>query len=917
MNGPRRIVSFIVILLSLVGSAYGAEDFDSLMAQTEKVSDNYDRLELLIRAEKAWVDAGWSLESREYMDCMTRLLFYMSTRYETDRAGSYLPKAERLLTSPLRFQERSLLAYVILLNFSQRGAYERALELSRSMYEACRSVKPFSLQATMHVLFGIRLGSSLIDAGSYNQAVAILLGMRDLAADIPPEETVFTANKAEPAQYLVEISLELARAYMEAGDFQTALLHLRDAEMADANVSMDNAPELQKYSGGIGTLFGMRIAAAKAAAFASTGEEEQLAALVTRMDQFTATTRNLWDWIGNLRFLFQFGESKARMGDFQAAAEAIARIDSYSNRPAQGGLPDLLLDGKIRMLRERVGLAQGGAQGAALEGFSMARASFARIGYLSGVHEASMEIAKIQIAQGKHRDAMLLLESSIGGIEEILAGTEGRLKRDYLALQSDAYVFLAKARVLSGDPKGGLLAFEASRARYLYEQVLGTWNPAEQAATLERALSGIEAGTTVLEYGIAGGDLLVWRIGGGPLKAFVVSLSAITADFLKTGVVSRAAMDRLRSERLGFLKRGVQVRAVPPGAALDDFTFDDCLSFYRSLLSQPGDGTFLPAAGVLYGHLVAPFLAGPDQVPQRLVVIPDGEMAAVPFETFWDGRGFLAQRCVLSEAPSLAVRRALADRGHSTDRRPLMAFGDAEYAGGERGQADTAAGNNFQLDRMYDDFLEDPDPRLIPAFLAGQGIGGFLPLPGTRTEVSAIVSAFPGAASALGKEATREGLLAIERGRTRYRYLHIAVHGIAFPRHPEMSSLILSPDAGTPAAQSYLTAREASDLHLDADLVTLSACETGLGRIYKGEGMVGLAYGFLAGGADSCLVSLWSVSDEATAEFMRIFYAKLGGTPGGEAKALAETKREFLSGRAGTGIWTDPFYWSAFVLQGK
>jgi CHAT domain-containing protein len=102
-------------------------------------------------------------------------------------------------------------------------------------------------------------------------------------------------------------------------------------------------------------------------------------------------------------------------------------------------------------------------------------------------------------------------------------------------------------------------------------------------------------------------------------------------------------------------------------------------------------------------------------------------------------------------------------------------------------------------------------------------------------------------------------------------------------------------------------------LRLSADLVTLSACETGLGRVERGEGVVGLGRAFLAAGAQSVLVSLWKVNDYSTAQLMERFYRRLIKDHASGATALAQAKRALLE-----NVETrSPFYWAPFVLVGS
>ena len=172
----------------------------------------------------------------------------------------------------------------------------------------------------------------------------------------------------------------------------------------------------------------------------------------------------------------------------------------------------------------------------------------------------------------------------------------------------------------------------------------------------------------------------------------------------------------------------------------------------------------------------------------------------------------------------------------------------------------------------------------------------------------------PDALVLLGLEASEQKLTALVHGGTLAEYgtIHIATHALVDDEHPEQSALVLSqvglPDplgaalAGERIYDGLLTAKEiVTECHLNADLVTLSACETGLGREVVGEGYVGFAHAFLQAGARSLVVSLWKVEDTAAALLMQRFYENRWGyyadersgriaEPLPKAEALAEAK---------------------------
>ncbi len=144
----------------------------------------------------------------------------------------------------------------------------------------------------------------------------------------------------------------------------------------------------------------------------------------------------------------------------------------------------------------------------------------------------------------------------------------------------------------------------------------------------------------------------------------------------------------------------------------------------------------------------------------------------------------------------------------------------------------------------------------------------------SRDEAEAILSAVRPRQSgleALDFRASRK--MAMSGELSQYRIIHCSTHGLLDSRHPELSGLVLSlvDEAGQPQ-EGFLRLHEIYDLRLNADLVVLSACQTGLGRDVKGEGLIGLTRGFMYAGAPRVMASLWQVDDAATAELMKRFY---------------------------------------------
>jgi CHAT domain-containing protein len=184
----------------------------------------------------------------------------------------------------------------------------------------------------------------------------------------------------------------------------------------------------------------------------------------------------------------------------------------------------------------------------------------------------------------------------------------------------------------------------------------------------------------------------------------------------------------------------------------------------------------------------------------------------------------------------------------------------------------------------------------------------------TRQEAERILAAAPAGANlkALDFRANRATATGAELGR--YRYLHFATHGLLDSERPGLSALVLSlvDESGAPQ-DGFLRAHEIYNLNLPAELVVLSACQTGLGKEVKGEGLVGLTRGFMYAGAARVVVSLWNVNDKATSELMAKFYQKMLKDGQRPAAALRAAQVEMWRQRQ----WQSPYYWAAFTLQGE
>jgi len=182
----------------------------------------------------------------------------------------------------------------------------------------------------------------------------------------------------------------------------------------------------------------------------------------------------------------------------------------------------------------------------------------------------------------------------------------------------------------------------------------------------------------------------------------------------------------------------------------------------------------------------------------------------------------------------------------------------------------------------------------------------FEPLPYAEHEVNIIAENFQTSTVLIGEEATEENFKKLAPD---YDYLHIATHNLTDDKHPMYSKIILA-HSQNEFEDGLLQTYEIYNMKLKADLVVLSGCNTGLGKLSRGEGLVGMSRAFMFAGVPNLLVSLWPVSDESTAELMNHFYTNLRNGAS-KTEALRQAKLILIES---TDWKRDPFYWGAFVL---
>lgn len=326
---------------------------------------------------------------------------------------------------------------------------------------------------------------------------------------------------------------------------------------------------------------------------------------------------------------------------------------------------------------------------------------------------------------------------------------------------------------------------------------------------------------------------------------------------------------------------------------------ENSLRGYLKSLISPASGSF---SGVVAAERIGVELLFPlekDLPPgiDTLIIIPDGILDYLPFETLrLNAAGkanYLVENYRISYCPSCAALLLLKQKSQTSKHaKTLLAFGAPDYGQSTLPEQDAGANNR--------EFMTNPD----------LGQDNSLPsLPFSKEEVLKIARHFPVRQSDLflGKQANETTIknLPIHD----YRIIHFACHGILDNQLPFRSALALSQEAGK-EEDGFLQVREIYNLKMNADLVVLSACQTGDGVLERAEGLVGLTRSFFCAGARSVLSTIWSINDRTTALFMERFYACLARGQD-KSSALREAKLAMLK-----SPHSHPYYWAGFILNG-
>jgi CHAT domain-containing protein/tetratricopeptide (TPR) repeat protein len=520
-------------------------------------------------------------------------------------------------------------------------------------------------------------------------------------------------------------------------------------------------------------------------------------------------------------------------------------------------------------------------------------------------------LADLKVRRGRVSEANALYEQAEGVIESMLISVdEPYWNSSAAASMSQTYLQHFELVTKSGDVPGAFRVLERVRGRTLAWALEDrkAFPPAEsgQTVSLQTDLAGLQMQLMqtnsaekreqlmdkLVEYERRLG--LAWTKEDAPGHGVPVqpaSLSEVQEVLKPDEVLLEYVLDDPTSFCVVISQKRAYVRALPAGRKeIEDLS-------QRFLGEIRTKGTGAEFSNRLYAVLVKPI---PETATAtRFIIAPDGILNLFPFEALRDAQGeYLLKSRVISYVPSGTIFNTLrhADKSKPAPK-PLLAVGDVEYEnqGGAGRKIPPPATIRGRIERGIAD-------------LSGMGLHD---LPETRAEVEEIGKIVGSdAVMLLGKDATETEFK--KQPLDQFRILHLAVHGFADAQYPERSALVLGTDPQS-SDDGLLQVREIIRLRLNAELTTLSACDSGVGKLQGQEGISNLVEAFLVAGSKSVVASLWSADDMFASALMEQFYQRLAQ---GEdtSSALRNAKLDLLT-RYGDQV--SPFYWAAFISVGE
>jgi hypothetical protein len=433
-----------------------------------------------------------------------------------------------------------------------------------------------------------------------------------------------------------------------------------------------------------------------------------------------------------------------------------------------------------------------------------------------------------------------------------------------------------------------------------------------QPLTLKEIQQQLDPDTLLLEYSLGQERSYVWAVAQGSLKSYVLPKRE------QIEKAARRVYELLTTRSLA--KRGEsaavkQRRIAQADSQLQGATLELSQLVVGPVASELGTKRLVVVADGALQYIPFGALPVPSVDHSQMSVTNRGTAGNVHRTTNDGQRTTNTPLIVSNEIMSLPSASAIAVQRKGLQGRKPAANGVAVIADPVFSNNDERLQSNVRIGARRQDQTDGvAGTRIIEHLADDSGKLAIRRLRFTRREAEEILAVVPRETNfrAIDFQANRKTATGGEL--SKYRYVHFATHGYLDSERPDLSAIVLSlvDEQGKPQ-DGFLTAHDIYNLNLPAELVVLSACQTGLGKEIKGEGLVGLTRGFMYAGARRVVVSLWNVNDKATAEMMQHFYRGMLKARQTPAAALRAAQIEMWRQKQ----WQSPYYWAPFVLQGE
>ncbi|HEX2644540.1 MAG TPA: CHAT domain-containing protein [Thermoanaerobaculia bacterium] len=856
-------------------------------------------LDHFARAVRIWEELG--LEEQWRND----LYNLAATHYRLGNLDQALLDYKKVLPLVRGQGNRSFEAEVLnsmALTYSELGDVDQAFELFGEVRKICDAQKAGCDDSTRNSYLDCA-ANLFRRTGDLQKALSLILQAQDLSRNIGNQTMI-----ANNYNYLTAVYRELGSLDDAAQSARKALdLHKKDlGRQADtlgdlgwiALEQQDPRGALQNFEKALALLDSQKSEAKRSRAGILQGigaahrDLRELAAALQPLETAFQLRQGIGDRLGQASVLIELGQVRQALGKTDEAAADFQRALALSEEIRAYTIQSEALYRLARLSRDEGGLPEARERiASALEILERVRKDVAIPLLRSTFLAQRREYQELQI------DVLMRLDDRAGafqaseraharGLLDLLA--EGRLQFEQ---KVDPEIQAQEAAI--GD--------RLTRTQRLLLRELSKDERDElRLAALREELDQIEQDRRALEVRIREKDPRYARV-RYPDPLVPGQVQALLDD--KT-VLLEYFLGQESSYLFAVTRDGLQAYRLPPAAEIDKK-----MRKVREGMEERTPSRFAgykAAAFPLYQDLIGRPL-GTSLAGKRLLIAADEDLHLLAFEALLTAepgqRGpadlpYLLRNHAVAYVPSASVLADLrAPRGEPAapvgpERKLFVAFADPIVPGEMEGQVAAALpeGTRGSLDR---------GSRLRMA-----------PLPGTGEEVDRIASLYlPGEVKVYRRAEATEGNVKNNPLVAGARRIQFATHGIADEEEPDLASLVLTDDAG--ADDGLLQVHEIFNLKLSADLVVLSACETGLGKKVSGEGLIGLSQAFFYAGAPSVVASLWPVSDQtSTPDLMVRFYRELDG---GADKAEALRRARLAAIAEGHA---HPYFWAPFVLLG-